>query len=434
MKKILFGIFCSVFFFCPVFGANSYVFTANNTNSAQTTTQTQMINIPYGKYLQFYNLNADKIGADYIYLKHSDESTFLKALSKENQENYKYVKKIQKMIAKNKWDEVFSQYPNFYPAYLQYFDVCCNNKNYAEALRILHKIKNLDTGGKIYSQSVLNKAFAQLYYKTGQYQNALQYYKMYESQDDDFILMSIAKCYYNLGDYTQTINYCSKLKNQTYDAKEIIYDSYMRMKDFKNADKYAKELLKLEFNYKNLMRVQANEKNDSARLSYCYHARELAIEEKDIRAVNQLIADLEQKKLENSVSKLNQFIKVPKWNDISKQFPPNMTLQEISAKQDEFFKTANNYLSQYKGQQLTNAFSSLSQEFNNFIQAKQNQYYQEQQILMQQKLLEEQQRQYEIQQQILYEQQMRYFMQRQNYYMNRHRPYYMQFDPYIYPW
>lgn len=434
MKKFLFGIICSAILSSSVYSAQGYVFSTDNAEPVIQNSNKNSVYIPYSQYLQFYNMNADKIGADYIYLKHSDETILFKSLSKEDKENYKYVKKIQKLIAKNQWDQVFSQYPNFYPAYLQYYEICYKNEDYTEALRILIKIKNLDTGGNIYSQTVLNKAFAELYYKTRQYSKALQYYQMYETSEDDVIYMAIANCYYNLGEYSHAINYCKKLKNQTYEAKEIIYDSYMRLKDFQNADKYAKELLKMNYSYQNLMRVQAMEKDDSAKLSYCYHARELALEEKDIRAVNKLICDIEQRKLEKSVSKQNQFIKVPKWEEISKQFPPNMTLQEISAKQDEFFKTANNYLLQYKGQQLANAFASLSQEFYNFAQSKQNQYYQEQQILMQQAALEQQQREYELQQQILYEQQMRNYIQRQHYYMNRYRPYYMQNDPFIYPW
>jgi hypothetical protein len=227
-----------------------------------------------------------------------------------------------------------------------------------------------------------------------------------------------------MGSYNEAINYCNRLKNSDYKSKELIYDCYMRLKNFKLANKYAKELLKEKYNYENLMRVQAMEENESAKLSYCYHARELAIQEKDIRAVNQVIADLEQKKLDKSAAKISQFIKIPKWSDYAKQIPGNVTLNEISAKQDEFFKSANNYISEYKGQDLINAFSSLNQEFTNYVQTKQNQYYQELQLRAQQALLEQQQRQNELQQQMIYEQQMQNYMNRQYYYMSRPHPYY----------
>jgi hypothetical protein len=257
---------------------------------------------------------------------------------------------------------------------------------------------------------------------------------MFEAEGDDKIILAIAKCYYNSADYLQAISYCKKLKDQTYEAKEIIYDSYMRLKDMKNAAKYAQELLQMEFNFTNLMRVQAMETNDSARLSYCYHARELAIEEKDIRAVNRLIADLEQKKLDEAVAKTNRLAKAPRWLNFENQLPPNMTLQEIAAKQDAFFKTANEYLKQYKDQQLISAFNLLTQEYNNFIQSKQNQYHQEQQYLLQQQILEQQQRENELRQQMIYEQQMMNMMNRHNYYMNRHYPYNGFYDPFMYGW
>ena len=257
---------------------------------------------------------------------------------------------------------------------------------------------------------------------------------MFEAEGNDTILIAIAKCYYHSADYLQAISYCKKLKDPTYESKEIIYDSYMRLKDMKNANKYAQELLQLEFSFTNLMRVQAMETNDSARLSYCYHARELALEEKDIRAVNRLIADLEQKKLEESAAKVNKSLRVPKWIDFEKQLPPNMTLQEIAVKQDEYFKKANDYLTQYKDQQLIGAFNLLTQEFNNFIQSKQNQYHQEQQYLLQQAILEQQQRENELRQQMIYEQQMMNMMNRQNYYMNRYHPYNRFYDPFMYGW
>ena len=441
MKKILLIIVLSAITSVPAFSAQGYVFTSQNTkpvtqtpNRAGYVQKSFSTKIPYGEYLQFYNLNADEINAEFIYLVHSDESAFLKNLSPEEKENYKYVKKIQKLISKDEWNKVFSDYPNYYPAYLQYYHLCYKNEDYPEALRILNKIKSLDPNGRIFSQRVMNTAFAELYYKTKQYNRALTYYQMFEAEGDDKILLAIANCYYNSADYFKAISYCKKLKDQTYEAKEIIYDCYMRLKDMNNANKYAQELLQMNFNFTNLMRVQAMETNESAKLSYCYHARELAIEEKDIRAVNRLIADLEQKKLDAAVAKTNKYVTAPKWLNFEKQLPPIMTLQEIAAKQDEFFKKAHEYLNQYKDQQLIYAFNLLTQEYNNFIQSKQNQYHQEQQYLLQQALLEQQQRENELRQQMIYEQQMMDMMNRQNYYMNRYHPYNRFYDPFMYGW
>lgn len=409
-----------------VFGAEGYMFTTEDNKPVQNWDAYKNKNIPYMNYLKFYTLNSGKINAEYIYLSHSDENKFLKMLDTNEKENYKYVKKIQKLIANNKWEEVFSQYPNYYPAYLQYYDFCYGNKNYNGAIFALNKIKILDSRGQIFSQKVINLAYADLHFKLGQYANALNYYKIYELASDDSINFMIAKCYYNMGDYTEAISYCNKLSQQDYDEKELVYDSYMRLKEYKQANKYAKELLQMKYNYENLMRVQAMEENDSARLSYCYHARDLAKMEKDIRSVNKIIADLEQKKLDEKLSNIKQFIKVPKWNEIASQLPVNITLTELETKQDEFFKTANLYISQYKGQDLVNAFSSLTQEYNNYIQIQQNKYFQEQQFQLQQRILDEQQRQNELREQLIYEQQVQRYLDRQYFYMSHPEHYRMR--------
>ncbi len=56
----------------------------------------QLKNIPYGNYLKYYNFNSDKIDAEYVKLSGNEEKNFLKTLSKTQEEDYKYVKKIQK--------------------------------------------------------------------------------------------------------------------------------------------------------------------------------------------------------------------------------------------------------------------------------------------------------------------------------------------------
>lgn len=423
MKKIL--IICLLFnYIQPMVLANQGYMITSDENSYKQTKAVSIANLPYGNFLKFYNIDTGKIDAVFIYLKGSDEHTFLNSLSKDEKEDYKYVKKIQKLIKKDNWDEVFNLYPNYFPAYLQYYAKCYDEKNYTEAIRTLNKIKDFDMKGQIFSVKVINKSYADLFYKSGQYMKALEYLKMYDNSTDDSITFSIANCYYQMGEYNQAINYINRLKNKDYKSKELVYDCYMRLKNFKQANQYAKELLKEKYSYENLMRVQAMEENDSAKLSYCYHAKELAVQEKDIRAVNQVIADLEQKKLDKIAPKNNQFLKIPKWSDYAKQIPPNVTLSEISAKQDEFFKLANTYISEYKGQDLVNAFASLNQEFNNYIQTKQNQYYQEMQLRAQQALLEQQQRENQLRQQMIYEQQMQNYMNRQYYYMSRPYPYY----------
>ncbi|MGN0030587.1 MAG: tetratricopeptide repeat protein [Candidatus Gastranaerophilaceae bacterium] len=389
----------------------------------------QITNLPYGVYLKFYNINTQKIAAGFVNLSKMEEDRFLKTLSKEDKNNYKYVKKIQKIISEGDWNKVFTKYPNYLPAYLQYYDMVYQKGNYNEALRILQKIKTLDRNSQIFGPQLVNQSFGILYFVTGQYTTALNYFKLYENTNDEFIISSIANCYYALGNYVEAINYAKKLTNPQYQDTELLFGAYYRIKDYQVANKYANELLKQNYSFENLMRVQQTTSDDVKRLEYCYKARSLAQNDTKIYDVNFDIAELEQKKLDKAASKFAQFIKVPKWSDFEKQIPENVSESEVSQKQDEFFKNANMYLTKYTGQQLTNAFNSLNQDYNNYIQNKKTEYYQEKQLQAQKALIIEQQRNNWLQQQMLYEQQIRNYLERQYYLM---RPYYVH--PRMYGW
>jgi len=432
MKKILLGLLIISCTCTSGYCAQGYVFTANDAIKPATYSQSlQISSMPYGQYLKYYNFSPAKINAEFIRLSKEEENKFLKTLTKEEKENYKYVKKIQNLISKGDWKKVFEKYPNYFPAYLQYYNVCYQNAKYNEALRILTNIKTMDKTAKVYSPEFINHTFGVLYFLTGQYTYALNYFKMYEHSGDDFVISSIANCYYSLGNYSAAIEYCKKLKNPQYQDTELLYGSYFQMKNYTEANKYALELLKQDYNYKNLMRVQATTSDEAQKLSYAYKARGLAQNDDQIIDTNEVIAVLEQKKLDNSVSKLTNFVKVPNWAEFEEQIPENIPETEVSAKQDEFFKTANLYLKKYTGTQLTNAFNSLNQDYNNYVQQKRNQYYQEKQLEAQKALVLEQQRNNILQQQIIREQQIRNYLERQNLYYRsypyyyRHRPYYI---------
>ncbi len=408
--------------------SQGYVFRADETKPVYSQSL-QITNLPYGVYLKYYNINSERIGAEFINLSKSEESNFLKTLSKEDKENYKYVKKVQKLIAEGDWNKVFTKYPNFLPAYLQYYELNYQKANYNEALRILNKIKSLDRKSQVFNPEVVNKSFGVLYFVTGQYTAALNYFKLYENNGDDFTTSSLANCYYALGNYSAAIEYCKKLNQPQYQDVELLFGAYYKLKNYKEANKYAQQLLKENYSFENLMRVQQTTTDETTRLSYCYKARSVAQNDIQIYDVNIVIAELEQKKLDKSAAKLAQFVKVPKWSEFEQEIPENVPETEVSAKQDEFFKTANQYLTKYSGQQLTNAFNSLNQDFNNYVQNKKNEYYQQKQLEMQKALVIEQQRNNALQQQMIYEQQVRNYLERQHfYYMSR--PYYHRY----YPW
>ena len=415
------------------YGAQGYVFTPENTKQVSVYTQSlQLKNIPYASYLKYYNLNPEKIDADFIKLSGTEESNFLKTLTKDEKEDYKYVKKIQKLIDKGEWNKVFEKYPNFLPAYLQYYDMNYQKGNYPEAIRILTKIHKLDMQGQIINKDLVNYSFGILYFASGQYTHALNYFIMYENSGDNFAISYIAHCYFALGNYSKTVEYCKKMTPLEYQDKELLYLAYFNLQNNAEASKLAQELLKENYNYENLMRVQQTISNDETRLQYAYKARTVAQDDKQITKANEIIGKIEQAKLEKSASKVTGFVKIPRWEEFKKQLPVNVSAAEVTQKQDEFFKTANLYLTKYSGQQLTNAFNSLNQDYTNYVQDKKNQYYQEEQLKAQQALIIEQQRNNMLQQEMIREQQIRNYLERQHfYYMSR--PYYY-YRPRYYMW
>lgn len=433
MKKIILSLAVLISCVSYAYGAQGYVFTPENTKQVSVYTQSlQLKNIPYASYLKYYNLNPEKIDADFIKLSGTEESNFLKTLTKDEKEDYKYVKKIQKLIDKGEWNKVFEKYPNFLPAYLQYYDMNYQKGNYPEAIRILTKIRKLDMQGQIINKDLVNYSFGILYFASGQYTHALNYFMMYENSGDNFAISYIAHCYFALGNYSKTIEYCKKITPLEYQDKELLYLAYFNLQNNTEANKLAQELLKENYNYENLMRVQQTISNDETRLQYAYKARTVAQDDKQITKVNEIIGKIEQAKLEKSSSKVTGFVKIPKWEEFKKQLPVNVSAAEVTQKQDEFFKTANLYLTKYSGQQLTNAFNSLNQDYTNYVQDKKNQYYQEEQLKAQQALIIEQQRNNMLQQEMIREQQIRNYLERQHfYYMSR--PYYY-YRPRYYMW
>lgn len=405
--------------------AQGYIFTPKNVKTGPVYTESlQLKNVPNGKYLKYYNFNPAEINAEFINLSSTEEKNFLKTLSKEEQENYKYVKKIQKLIQKGEWNKVFEKYPNYLPAYLQCYNLNYKKGDYNEAIRLLNKIWTMDKRGQIVNSKLVNQSFGMLYFATAQYTKSLNYFMMYENTNDDFVTSYIAHCYFALGNYSKTIEYCKKLNNLEYQDKELLYLAYFNINNYTEANKLAKQLLNEDYNYDNLMRIQQTINNDELKLSYAYKARAIAQDDSQIYEANTVIADLEQAKLDKAGTKYTQFIKIPKWQEFEKPLAQIIPAAEITQKQDEFFKNANLYLKKYSGQQLTNAFNSLNQDFTNYVQDKKNEYYQQQQLEAQKALVIEQQRNNILQQEMIREQQIRNYLERQHYYYYMRPRYY----------
>ena len=75
------------------------------------------------------------------------------------------------------------------------------------------------------------------------------------------------------------------------------------------ANKLAQELLKENYNFENLMRIQQTVNSSETRLAYAYKARTVAQDDNQIMEANAVIADIEQAKLDKSCIKVVFFCK-----------------------------------------------------------------------------------------------------------------------------
>jgi len=402
--------------------SDAIVITANNAQNTKTYTKS----MPYYNYLKFYTIENGRVQIHFNKMNDEVEKNFVRNLTKEEKQDYKYTKKIQQLIDKGAWGEVLYKYPNFYPALVQYYNNCIEKELYEEALRAMDKIRMADRNYQIFSKNTINDDLGRLYMKNNQYQKALDVYKLYENTGDEKIYSSMAKCYYGIGDYQNAINYIGRIRNRRYEDNELLYTIYSEKNDLPNAHRIAIALNNQKYNFENLMRIQKTSQNDTDKLKYAYQARNTTMNEGDIAIVNEIIANLEQKKIDKQLSKLKIFVKAPKWEYFRNQLPENITAAELCQKQDEFFRTANQYLVKYDGQQLTNAFYSLNQDYMNYVLAKKEQYYREKQQEAEQIMLEMQAQQQYINEQLIQQQRMQNYvrMQRiqnlgnQSYYMN----------------
>ena len=429
----------SVLFFIGILGisiavqnpSQGIIITANDTQN--TGVKAVTTSMPYANYLKFYNIDNSKVRISFKKMSEEDEKNYLRTLTKEEKQDYKYTKKIQQLIDRGAWGEVLYKYPTFYPALVQYYNNCIEKNLYEEALRTMDKIRIADRNYQIFSRDIINNELGSLYIRNKQYQKALDVYKLYETQGNEKIYSSMAQCYYGLDDYQNALNYLGKIRNKTYENNELLYKIYSGKNDTFNAHRVAIALNNQKYGFDNLMRIQKTSQNDTDRLKYAYQARNTTMNDADIAMVNKIIADLEQKKLDKHLSKLKIFVKAPNWEYFRNQLPENMTSAELCQKQDEFFRTANNYLSKYDGQQLTNAFYSLNQDYMNYVLTKKEQYYKEKQAEAEQALLEMQAQQEYINQQLIQQQQMQNYIRMQRIQNMGNRAYYsnpLMYDPF----
>ena len=338
-------------------------------NVDQYTATPDITNSEY-RYLKFYKVNPYTFGIKLIEL--TDQQK--KQLSNSDKDLYKKAVKVQKRIDKGQYWFAFNADDEYLPTYLAYYQaILKKNQTYLSPYCVvLAKLYRFNQEVNILNADELNYQMGVTSYTYGDYENAIKYLNQLPSEyiaQNEAITFIKGDLNYILGDYKSAVNFGKQIpENSLYyeSALKLLGESYHRLKNYNEAYKYAEILVKKFPGYENYLIIAKSAPYDSQKLEYYYKARNILFQSyknnQKITAVNDMIAELEQKKINNAVKNLKNFVKTPNWKEIYNGIYGSTDPRIISARQDNFFKLANNCISRYSGDNLIKCFNSIVEE------------------------------------------------------------------------
>lgn len=278
-------------------------------------------------------------------------------------------------LAKKYYLKILKQSPDFSPALFNLLDIYLAQNNCKYSLYTANQI--LNNNDPFIDKNYLKAVIAICSYKLKDYKTAINMYEELEKEklifDSDYAI--IADSYNKIGKTENAIKYYLKIQPSKDDyaiAQENLYIVYFKQKRNENSLKCAYNLAKLEpENPAHYIKIATCSKNKNEQLKNYYKAKELyKIKPEDneyIEIVDFFIAELEQDKINKAVSKLSNFVAVPDWKKVSQKSTKtiNEWLSYWSPRQDDFFKSANNCMSKYSGDNLIKCFDALNKEQTN---------------------------------------------------------------------
>ena len=349
--------------------------------------------MPY--YQQYYDLDLTNLTARFKPLTQSQEKN-LTGIAKDN---YKKIKKIEGYIADNNFDKAVKIDADYLPLYVYFYNYYINKNDYHSAISKLISVKRINSTDKVFNDDIISYKLGMLYYIERNYTTALTYLSNFinsHNPSEENLWLALGDIYYNLNNFDKSIEFLTKIQPSSLNyvnAQDILFNDYYALQKYKEASKCADILVKKEPNTQNLIRQAATmEANDNIKLNLLERARGLALTSSDypnlIRA-DVGIARIEQKKIDNAVSKLSGFVVKPDWQKISSEVEQYSDPLEMSNRQANFFKSTNNCINRYNGQDLIKCFEYINKEEEKLTNEKKYSY---------QKEYEEQVRQYDIMQ------------------------------------
>ncbi len=280
---------------------------------------------------------------------------------------YKTIAKNEKYMNRGKYSSAEKLLPDFIPNTARFISIYTDRKDFSKALEYAKKLEESDTGN-LFPKYAKDYRLGVLYSQNGDYLNSNAYLMPYINRNS-MAMFQVAQNYYYMQDLKTAENYAVKITPNTgayFSAQELLYNINYIMKNPQKAYTAAKNLVKLDIgNPENYIRVATVTTNNDEKLINYYRAKEIYISQnmaQMVASTNELIAQLEQAKIDTAYKKITSYCKKPDWFKI-KERCGNLLSNDLvywNSRQTEFFESTNDCIKRYTGSNLAACFKDVN--------------------------------------------------------------------------
>lgn len=280
---------------------------------------------------------------------------------------YKTIAKNEKYMNRGKYSSAEKLLPDFIPNIARFISIYTDRKDFPKALEYAKKLEESDTGN-LFPKYAKDYRLGVLYSQNGDYLNSNAYLMPYINKNS-MAMFQVAQNYYYMQDLKTAENYAVKITPNTgayFSAQELLYNISYIMKNPQKAYTAAKNLVKLDIgNPENYIRVATVTTNNDEKLINYYRAKEIYISQnmaQMVASTNELIAQLEQAKIDTAYKKITSYCKKPDWFKI-KERCGNLLSNDLvywNSRQTEFFESTNDCIKRYTGSNLAACFKDVN--------------------------------------------------------------------------
>ena len=280
---------------------------------------------------------------------------------------YKTIAKNEKYMNRGKYSSAEKLLPDFIPNTARFISIYTDRKDFSKALEYAKKLEESDTGN-LFPKYAKDYRLGVLYSQNGDYLNSNAYLMPYINKNS-MAMFQVAQNYYYMQDLKTAENYAVKITPNTgayFSAQELLYNISYIMKNPQKAYTAAKNLVKLDIgNPENYIRVATVTTNNDEKLINYYRAKEIYISQnmaQMVASTNELIAQLEQAKIDTAYKKITSYCKKPDWFKI-KERCGNLLSNDLvywNSRQTEFFESTNDCIKRYTGSNLAACFKDVN--------------------------------------------------------------------------